>query len=151
MGISVSFGRWTMRKSVLALGASLVLAGIVGSAVAISPTVGVPIQWKGSAQFVAENIPSSAAIKLYAVPASRTLVLTDLIVSNSITTAGHFSIYIGTATCGFLSYKLQFVFVPPKDSKVISLQSGIPFGPGTSVCFLGGDGVFQVNGRGFLS
>src|SRR5262245_47789995 len=94
MKLSIDFGRWITTKTV-AVGGLLAICGVVGSALAMSPVINPPIKWQGGWEANIDNTQGGVPFyQLYQVPAGRSLMITDLIVSNF--TAGESSFNIST-------------------------------------------------------
>lgn len=137
----------------MAIAGGLMIAGAVGSAVAMSPIVQPPIKWAGGAEFsdsVLGGVPSPHQV-MYTVPAGRNFILTDLIVSNLTGTAQSFSVHTGAGgSCNTtLTLRLLNISVLPSDTSYVSLQTGIGFTSGQAVC-VQATAVMPVSGRGFL-
>lgn len=151
MKVSVDFGGWTATKALLALAGVLAIGGVVGSAVAFSPTIAPPVKWQGGAEFT-RNSPGSQFVKLYTVPAGRNFLLTDLIIANLGESASSFILYSDpTATCtpGALVTRLGSTNVPPGENTVLAFQTGIGVAGGHGVC-VAPTRELTFTGRGFL-
>lgn len=126
----------------------------VERALAIEPTIDAPIKWLGGVSEI--TILNTTNGLLYAVPAGRNFMLTDLIVSNPHSGVGFFRLYTGSLGQCVLpdAVKLDGVVIPPMNSLVIPLNTGVGFASGQMVCvtfasepaFLS----FTVNARGYL-
>ena len=155
MQISANLGHLTKFHSVLALCAGLLIAGTIGRATAISPTVDAPIRWAGGVPVIRGSV-SDGAISIYTVPAGANLLMTDIIISSVGSSPDTLTLYTGNgADCGSVAesrIKLRDVMVPANDTVVIPLVTGFGFTPGQTVCILSEDvGVtLTVNARGFL-
>jgi hypothetical protein len=135
-------------RFVLTLAAAAAIAGGAESARAISPTMDAPVEWRGGVEIVHFGI--SGAVKIYTVPAAVNFLLTDLVVSNDTLTPATFSVFTGTgAVCNVSVQRTSNMRVPPDDTLVVSLTTGIGFGAGQSVC-IASDIPLDLTGRGFL-
>lgn len=149
MKVSADFGRWTKTKTALAVAGALAIGGAVGSAIAMSPTVQPPIKWAGGAEFVTA-VPAGGPTVVYTVPAGRNLILTDLIIGNTNTTFNNISVFSGSAGCAeILLPRLSNIMIPAADTAYVSLQTGVGFTSGQTICIQSSNSV-ALSGRGFL-
>jgi hypothetical protein len=145
---SIDIGRWTITKAALAIAGALAIGGAVGSALAISPTVPAPIKWAAAVEIFQGSTGVTNA--LYAVPAGKILMLTDVIVSNNSSTKARFNLDSTNSACSDVLPKLVSIVVPPESTYALSLQTGMGFATGRSVCFHIAEGTLAFNARGFL-
>lgn len=143
---------------------SLVLAGLAGvvvtgvtvwSAGAVSPFMeGPPIVWAGGVPAILEvNVPGGTFFSLYRVPAGVNFMLTDLIITNSSDeTAAQAALYSGAGTtdCGAVSAKMRALWVRPKETLVVPLNTGVGFSSGQHVCVSSVTFPLNYNVRGYL-
>lgn len=149
MKITGDYDFRTIRRSALALAAALVLAAT--AARAVNPTIEAPIKWKGGVEIVMSD-NWGFGIPVYTVPAGSNFMLTDLIIANNRdTVVAQVRLFSGPGgTCDTPpTYRTAYFNVPPLETVVISLATGIGFASGKRVC-LAATQPIEFTGRGFL-
>ena len=151
MNLSGHLGHWATAKAALAIAGALAVVGAIGSAVAFSPIIAPSIKWGGGAEFVRDTIgPETSG--LFTVPAGRNLLLTDLVVSNTLANDVFFEIYTqveGGCAGGTRTRRLGRTIVPTRTHTALAFQTGIGFASGQVVC-VDTTGSLTITGRGFL-
>lgn len=140
------------RKSTLAAVLAATL-GAAGTAVAVSPIIEPPIAWQGGVE-ISTSIVGPAA--LYNVPAGRSFLMTDLVLT-SLSGSALVTIYtINTNDCagsGTAKSRLSKIAVTEGASTVVALQTGVGFTAGQAVCVTASSTAstnVEFNARGFL-
>jgi hypothetical protein len=136
-------------ESTNATGIALAFAGVIGSAfAAFSPTFNIPIKRAGLAEFTSQG--QSGLSKVYSVPVGKTLLLTDLVVTNFGGSSEYFSVSAGPSNvCSAPTLKLNSTIVPPNNNTILSFQTGLVFTSGQAVCISTSTGLY-ISGRGFF-
>jgi len=144
------------RKRLLAGLAGIGVAALtVGSAGAVNPIMEGPnIDWAGSVAQIWDYVPGGSFRSIYQVPSGVNFLLTDLIISNSNDVPVVTSLFTGrplTATsCGVENTRLFRLWVRPKETLVLPLNTGIGFSSGQVVCVYNVDHELNYNARGYL-
>ena len=156
MKVSVDFGRWTRTKAALAVAGTLVLGGVVGSALAISPTVDSGLVFQGGVNINQFTVEPTANRLAYTVPAGKRFMLTDIAISGSSKTNPAELQYVftgGGASCTpVTANRTSFLNVPAGDTLHLPFVTGIGFAAGQFVCLSNGDDTVTTHWtiRGFL-
>lgn len=142
---------WTRTNAALAVAGLLAIGGAVGSSVAMSPIVTPPIQWAGGWEFASPFELTQGGHNIYTVPAGRSLIATDITVSNHGTSSRYVVLYNSiNASCGTIDRKrISDMPVPPGGVVHLSYQTGVGFASGQFVCLYNSLPV-HVTLRGFL-
>jgi hypothetical protein len=131
------------------LSSALVVAAlsIPGHANAVSPTVNTNETFRGIVNIVKHNTLGGL---LYAVPASKSFMLTDIIVTNATTNTGsNWEVYRGTSSsCSFAASKTPRLYIPAQSTVHFAYVTGIRFSPGQFVCVFSqsNDSSWAING-----
>lgn len=154
MSVSEAFGRWTATNVSLAVAGVLAIAGAVGSALAISPIIAPPIQWAGGVNIVEDVVVPGTRRLAYTVPAGRSFMLTDIVISNdSATPASSQGVFTGSGTClNNSGNRTSRLTVPAGGSLHLPFVTGLGFSAGQLVCIgnFDPDSETEWMMRGFL-
>ena len=133
-----------------ATAATAMVAGLVGTAAAVSPTVQTGRTLLGGFEVVREVVLNGPSL-LFTVPQDHHLTITDIIVSNIFQTPGAFQIYIGSSDCNVTAQNRTARIVgPPENNVVLAFVWGMSFDPGSIICFRNADSeALEVTIRGF--
>jgi hypothetical protein len=121
-------------RSIAAAGvATVAFAALMGSAVAITPTLETKLVLRNTIS-IARVVPNGTH-PVYTVPANRTFMLTDLIGGNAFSSISGMQVYLSSAaTCAIVTPITGLMVVPALNSLVVPLTTGIRFGAGQTVC-----------------
>jgi len=117
---------------------------------AVSPTVDTPLVFRRPVTIVADNVePTSVtgnARPVFTVPANRTLMITDLVISNNSDSSPAANQFIDNgddADCSALvgARSINLLKVPAGDTLHVPLVTGILFAGGETVCIVNADGT----------
>jgi hypothetical protein len=126
------------RRAVIAsTAAAAIVAGVMGTAGAIAPTLETGRTLHGGVDLRPPGGQGNHLV--YTVPSDKAFTLTDIIATNagtSTTGLGLFRVYIApTSACGAPSgEKMSYIGTQPNETLVINFVTGITFGPGQFIC-----------------
>ena len=154
------FGPWRVMRASGAILTAVALFATVGSrALALSPTVDTPLEFKNIVSIAKSNVPPQApnGTRAFTVPAERKFILTDLVISNesdASPAAGQFIAEGADPDCSATlgAARMSPLKVPAGGTLHIPFVTGIRFNAGEIVCIINLDATDQTNWtiRGFL-